>query len=400
MIYTAGNKGEQIRSDCWVELEILNQGGIELTILSKVKSLYGQSIEELCLSVLSFFEIKHARLLVDDKGALPFVMAARIESAIKQFINADKEFLLPSLPSNNYSTARDCQRFSRLYIPGNNPKLMINAGIYGSGGIILDLEDSVALEKKSEARMLVRNALRTIEFRGSERMVRINQLPAGLDDLKAIVPQFPNLILLPKCESADQVKQVDEAIGTLSNNRNDIYLMPIIETALGVMKAFEIATASKRNVALALGLEDYTADLGVQRTQQARESFFARTAVVNAARAAGLQPIDSVFSDVGDMEALKSTVLESKSLGFVGMGCIHPRQVPLVNEYYSPDNTEIEKEKKIVLAFEQAKKQGLGVVALGSKMIDPPVVHRAIKTIQLAVDTGKINSNWRAENEQ
>lgn len=400
MIYTAGNKGEQIRSDCWVELEILNQGGIELTILSKVKSLYGQSIEELCLSVLSFFEIKHARLLVDDKGALPFVMAARIESAIKQFINADKEFLLPSLPSNNYSTARDCQRFSRLYIPGNNPKLMINAGIYGSGGIILDLEDSVALEKKSEARMLVRNALRTIEFRGSERMVRINQLPAGLDDLKAIVPQFPNLILLPKCESADQVKQVDEAIGTLSNNRNDIYLMPIIETALGVMKAFEIATASKRNVALALGLEDYTADLGVQRTQQARESFFARTAVVNAARAAGLQPIDSVFSDVGDMEALKSTVLESKSLGFVGMGCIHPRQVPLVNEYYSPDNTEIEKAKKIVLAFEQAKKQGLGVVALGSKMIDPPVVHRAIKTIQLAVDTGKINSNWRAENEQ
>ncbi|QQS51233.1 MAG: citrate lyase ACP [Bacteroidota bacterium] len=400
MIYTAGNKGEQIRSDCWVELEILDQGGIELTIQSKVKSLYGQSIEELCLSVLSFFEIKHARLLVDDKGALPFVMASRIESAIKQFINADKEFLLPSLPSNNYSTARDCQRFSRLYIPGNNPKLMINAGIYGSGGIILDLEDSVAPEKKSEARMLVRNALRTIEFRGSERMVRINQLPAGLEDLKMIVPQFPNLILLPKCESAEQVKQVDEAIGKFSNNRNDIYLMPIIETALGVMKAFEIATASKRNVALALGLEDYTADLGVQRTQQARESFFARTAVVNAARAAGLQPIDSVFSDVGDMEALKSTVLESKSLGFVGMGCIHPRQVPVVNEYYSPDNTEIEKAKKIVLAFEQAKKQGLGVVALGSKMIDPPVVHRALKTIQLAVDTGKINSNWRVENEQ
>ncbi len=400
MAYTAGNQGENIRSDCWVEIEPTQTGGIEITLISKVKALYGKSIEELIVSICSFFEIAHARVVIDDKGALPFVIAARMEAAIKDFINSEKQFLLPSLPANSSVSTRDCQRFSRLYIPGNGPKLMVNAGIYGSGGIILDLEDSVAQEKKNEARILVRNALRALEFKGSERMVRINQLPLGLDDLKMIIPHAPNLILLPKCESAEQIRQVDEAISKLSGNNESIYLMPIIETALGVVKAFEIATASKRNVALALGLEDYTADLGVQRTQEARESFFARSAVVNAARAAGLQPIDSVFSDVGDMEALKSTVLESKSLGFVGMGCIHPRQVPLVNEFYGPTQPEIEKAKRIVYAFEKAQKEGLGVVALGSKMIDPPVVQRALNTIKLALNAGKLPSNWRDDYEQ
>ena len=170
--------------------------------------------------------------------------------------------------------------------------------------------------------------------------------------------------------------------------------MPIIESALGIENSFEIARASENVVALAIGLEDYTADLGVTRTIEGKESFYARTRLVVAAKAAGIQPIDSVFSDVGDMEALRQNVLVSKSLGFEGMGCIHPRQIPVIKHGFAPDQTEIEKSKKIVLAFESAKLKGLGVVALGSKMIDPPVVARAQKIIDLAVRLNLISGDW------
>jgi citrate lyase subunit beta / citryl-CoA lyase len=400
MTFTAGNKGPDIRSDCWISLTLKNSGGIAIHLDSKVKVLYGQSIEELCKSVLIFFEIMHADVVIEDKGALDFVIAARLESVIRQAVQTNKQYLPAMIPENLKTSSKNQNRFSRLYIPGNAPKLMINAGIYGSGGVILDLEDSVAADKKIEARILVRNALRSIDFNSSERMVRINQLPMGLDDLTMIIPQNPNLILIPKCESADQIKQVDSIINDLLPiPETTVYLMPIIESALGVINAYSIASASPRIVGLAIGLEDYTADIGVQRTNQARESFYARSAIVNAARAAGVQPIDSVFSDVGDMEALEATVKESKSLGFVGMGCIHPRQVPIINENFSPDSIEIEKAKRIVLAFDVAQKQGLGVVSLGSKMIDAPVVERAQNTIKLAIETGKLSNNWRSENE-
>jgi citrate lyase subunit beta/citryl-CoA lyase len=144
-------------------------------------------------------------------------------------------------------------------------------------------------------------------------------------------------------------------------------------------------------------LEDYTADLGTQRTPEGRETFFARCQIVNAARAAGIQPIDSVFSDVNDMEALKNVVLESKALGFDGMGCIHPRQIKVIHENYAPDEKEIEKAKKIVIAFYEAEKKGLGVVSVGSKMVDPPVVKRAQKTIAQAIEAGKLEENWLNE---
>ena len=164
--------------------------------------------------------------------------------------------------------------------------------------------------------------------------------------------------------------------------------MPIIESALGVVNAYQIASASERVAALAIGLEDYTADLGAQRTREGRESFYARNQLVNAAKAAGIQAIDSVFSDVADMDALREVVLEAKSLGFDGMGCIHPRQIKVIHEAFAPTEAEINKAKKIVLAFDEAAEKGLGVVSLGSKMIDPPVVKRAQNTINLALESG------------
>jgi len=150
-------------------------------------------------------------------------------------------------------------------------------------------------------------------------------------------------------------------------------------------------------VALAIGLEDYTADLGAPRTNEGRETFYARSTIVNAARAAGVQPIDSVFSDISDMEALRNVVLESKSLGFDGMGCIHPRQIKVVHEAFAPDQDEIEKAKGIVNAFDQATRRGLGVVSLGSKMIDPPVVKRAQRTIDLAIRSGLLSTDWKLD---
>jgi len=393
-IAETGNCGKEVRSDCKITLEITKSGGLKIEVISKVKPLFGDKIEALCRDVLKFFDIKNANLKIEDTGALDYVIAARIEAAVKILVSTDKEYLFPLIPENNSQTERETNRRSRLYLPGDSPKLALNAGIHSPDGIILDLEDSVAPAKKFETRILVRNTLRSVDFYGAERMVRINQLPLGLEDLRMVVNHNVNLILLPKCESAAQVKQVNDEIKALNKNKRKIWIMPIIESALGVINSYEIA-ASENVVSLAIGLEDYTADLGTQRTNEGTETFFARSQVVNSARAARVQPIDSVFSDVSDMEALKQNVLRSKALGFDGMGCIHPRQIPVIHENYAPDEKEIDKAMKIVNAFFEATEKGLGVVALGSKMIDPPVVKRAQRTIEQAIEAGKLSTDWR-----
>ncbi|MDA3886883.1 MAG: citrate lyase acyl carrier protein [Candidatus Delongbacteria bacterium] len=393
-IAEAGNYGPKIKSDCMITLQIKKSGGLKIEVISKVKALFGDQITKLCKDVLRFYGIKDAVFKIEDTGALDYIIAARIEAAVKQLIKTDKEYLLPMIPENKFQTEKDRNRRSRLYLPGNTPKLALNAGIHSPDGIILDLEDSVAPAKKNEARFMVRNGLRSVNYYGAERMVRINQLPVGLEDLDYIVQHNVNLILVPKCESADQIKQVNAKIKKLNKGKRKIWLMPIIESALGVINSYEIA-ASENVVSLAIGLEDYTADLGTQRTNEGNETFFARCQVVNSARAAKIQAIDSVFSDVSNMEALKQNVLTSKSLGFDGMGCIHPRQIPVIHENYAPNDKEIDRAKKIVDAFIIATEKGLGVVSLGSKMIDPPVVKRAQNTIEQAINVGKLDSDWR-----
>ncbi|HAG16087.1 MAG TPA: citrate lyase ACP [Bacteroidales bacterium] len=392
-----GNKGKNIRSDCFFEIELTNSGGIQLQSNSKVEVMYGKSNKKLISDILQYFDIENASILFEDSGALPFVIAARLEAAIKLLIDSDKEYLLPMLEQNQKPTTREQHRFSRLYLPGNTPSLMMNAGIHNPNALILDLEDAVAPEKKHEARFLVRNALRSLNFYGAERMVRINQGERGLVDLEFVVPHSVNLVLVPKVELPEHIRAVNEKIKSLQfalKQKNPIWLMPIIESAKGVVHAYQIAICSENISSIAIGLEDYSADLGVRRTAEGTESFFARTTLVNAAVAAGIQAIDSVFSDIADLEGLKQNVQISKSLGFNGMGCIHPRQIRIIHENFAPDQLEIEKAKKISLAFKAAKEKGLGVVTLGTKMIDAPVVKRAEKVIQLAIDMGKIPSNW------
>ncbi|MFO7616558.1 MAG: aldolase/citrate lyase family protein [Bacteroidales bacterium] len=393
----AGNYGGRVRSDCQVMIEPTRSGGIDIEIQSKVKTLYGREMTDQIRRAMDFFGVRNARVVLFDSGALPWVIDARLEAAARAVADVRKSLLPPTAFPVAKVSARDRRRCSRLYLPGNSPSLMINAYLHQPDGLILDLEDAVAPDKKPEARVLVRNALRSLNFGEAEKMVRINQGAAGLDDLDWVVPHGVDLILLPKCERPEAVTAVAEKIGQLRAVHGidqEIWIMPIIESALGIENAFGIASASPSVVALAIGLEDFTADLGVVRTLEGTESLYARSALVNACKAAGIQAIDSVFSDVDDMEGLKANVLKSKAMGFDGMGCIHPRQIRVIQENFAPGLEEIEKAKKIVLAFMEARKKGLSVVALGSKMIDPPVVKRAEKVIGEAIQLGMMAPDW------
>ncbi len=392
----AGVGGDPARSDCRVEVESRSAGGLDLSVTTKVEAMYGDRVRAACRDVLASLGVENARVTVEDRGALDFTLAARLEAAVARAgPGGGKTFLPPTGPGFQATTRRDRLRRSRLYLPGNDPKHFLNAHLHEPDGVILDLEDAVAPASKDEARLLVRNALRVVDFGRSERMVRINQGERGLADTDAVAPHNVHVLLIPKVESAEQVRAVDERVRRAGAH---CLLMPIIESALGCFNALAIASASPNVVALTIGLEDYTADLGAERTREGRESLWARQVVVNAARAAGVTPIDSVFSDVADTEGLRQSVLEARALGFEGKGCIHPRQVPVVHEAFAPSQVEIDRAVRIVLSFENAERKGLGVVALGSKMIDPPVVKRALRVVQGAEALGLLSGDWRARN--
>ncbi len=391
----AGPVGEDVRSDLHVAVELTESGGLAIQLDSKVGALYGDATRELVGRVLRDLGVTHARVHVDDKGALPFTIAARVEAAARRAGASGGGDARPERTViREGPSARDRLRRSRLYLPGNQPKFMINAGIHRPDGVILDLEDSVHPAEKEAARLLVRNALRCVDFMGAERMVRINQLPMGFEDLRAIVPEGPDLILIPKTETADQVREVDERIRGVRAREGDghpIWLMPILESAQGVENAYAIARAAETVVALTIGLEDYTADMGVAKTQEGAESLFARARLVNAAKAAGIQAIDSVYGDVADVEGLGEWARRSRALGFEGMGCIHPRQIQPIHGAFAPSPEEIDRALKIVMAFKEAEAKGLGVVSLGTKMVDRPVVLRAQRTVEIARRIGLLS---------
>jgi len=389
----AGHSGAEIRSDVHVRIEPRDRGGIDIELESRVKPYYGDAIRRQAEEVLEALGVQHAQVAIHDEGALPFVIAARIEAAARRAGLGEGTRVLPDRLSLPEPSARDRMRRSRLYVPGSEPKYFVNAALHGADGIILDLEDSVHPNEKDAARLLVRNALRSVDFLQCERMVRINQLPLGLQDLEEIIPESPGLILIPKVETPGQVIDAGRKIAEIKANygiTRPIWLMPILESALGIEKAYEIATASAEIVALTIGLEDYTADLGVVKTPTGAESLFARQRVVNAAHAAGVQAIDSVFGDVGDLDALRVWALNSRALGFEGMGCVHPLQIPVIHQAFAPTLAEIEKAQKIVAAYHEAQQKGLGVVSLGSKMIDAPVVQRALKLMARAQAMGLV----------
>jgi citrate lyase subunit beta / citryl-CoA lyase len=387
----AGHWGKDIRSDLHVAIEPRDSGGVEVSLESRVAPYYGDAILAQARQVLESLGVKNVKVAIHDEGALPYVIAARIETAARRAGLVNNNKALPEKVALPAPSAKDRLRRSRLYLPGTEPKYSINAGLHGPDAVILDLEDSVHQAEKDAARILTRNTLRAVNFGECERMVRINQLPLGLEDIAEIIPEAPDLILIPKVEHPGQVTQVDNMIAELKVRyqiTRPIWLMPILESGQGIENAAGIAAASDNVVAITIGLEDYTADLGVVKTAEGRESLYARTRLVNAARAAGVQAIDSVYGDVGDVEGLKRWGENSRALGFEGMGCIHPSQIPVIHAAFAPSAVEIEKAQKIVGVFEDAQQRGVGVVSLGSKMIDPPVVQRALKLVARAKAMG------------
>jgi citrate lyase subunit beta/citryl-CoA lyase len=280
-----------------------------------------------------------------------------------------------------------------MFVPGNNPGMMQDAFIYGPDSIMLDLEDSVTLAEKDTARLLVYNALRTVDYGNIEMVVRINPLstPYGHKDVEAVVKAGVDVVRMPKTETADEVREVEAAIEKVETELGCVgrtKIMAAIESALGVVNAYAIATASKRMMGIALGAEDYCANLKTQRTPEGTELLLARQTIVVAARAAGIDCIDTVFSNLNDMDAFRREVETIKKLGFDGKSIINPRQIEIVNEVFTPSQKDIDKAVAIVGALHEAARRGSGVIALNGKMIDKPVVIRAQHTIDLAIAAG------------
>jgi len=392
---TAGPLGDDVRSDCHVVFEP-GADGLVIDVESKVDYLFGDSIETAVYRAAGELGVTTGQLRVFDRGALEWVLLARAETCLR-LAGADGPAVLPEKwPGADNLSMRGRLRRSRLYLPGNRPKLMLSAGLYGADGLILDLEDSVTPADKDAARLLVRNALIALDWGASERMVRVNQGDLGLEDLRRIAHHNPHVILLPKVEDPEQVRK---AANLLRETVGDgaPYLMPILESPLGIHRAYEIAAADELVVALTLGLEDLSAELGAPRTGAGWESFTARQTTVYAARAAGVQPIASVFSDISDEAALSRYVQRERGLGFDGIGCIHPRQIPVVHAEMAPTEAEADKAVKIVRAARDAERRGLGAIAVGSKMVDPPVVKQAFRTVDLAIAGGVLEESWDNE---
>jgi len=373
------------------------------------------------------FGVVRGRFEIEDDGALDGAIAARAEAAFRKAgfarIAAAAEAAGPAaapVAALRKPSSKDRPRRARLYLPGDQPHLAINAGLFGADCLIFDLEDAVAEERKFDARILVRVALeRGVMLGSSEIIVRVNPLsgPYGADDLAEIVRARPQAIILPKCESAADVAEADRAIGDLEEAagmpRGFVRLLPLVETAAGVLQAAAIAAASPRNVALCFGREDFSRDIrAVPLAQGAAppaaaapqsaaapqvagaapaaalagfgfagipgaESFLARQMIVLAARAAGLDPLDSVFADVEDEAGLIRSCAEARALGFAGKGVIHPVQIPVVLKAFRPTEKEAARAERIVAAFDAAIAEGRGAISVDGAMIDAPVAAKA-----------------------
>ena len=277
-------------------------------------------------------------------------------------------------------------RRSMLFIPGNNPGMLQNGGVFGADSIILDLEDTVAPAEKDAARFLVAHALKTVDYGCSEKVIRINPLDTfAAEDIKVIVPCCPDAILVPKVECAADIHAAVKMIAAAElPNQTPVKIIALLETPRGIIEAYQIAKADPRVVALAFGAEDYTAGLGAIRTKEGTEIFTARTIVVNAAAAADVQSIDTPYTDANDEEGLLADTELAKQLGFKGKMSINPRQIDIIHSVFNPSMSDIDWAEQVIFAIRKAEAEGSGVASLNGKMVDLPVVNRAERILHLA----------------
>ncbi len=285
-------------------------------------------------------------------------------------------------------------RRTMLYVPGNNAGMVKDAHIYRSDSVMFDLEDSVSLNEKDSARILIFNALKTLDYEGIETVVRINGLdtPFGMDDIKAMVRAQPDIIRIPKADTANDIIEIEALIEKEEKKAGiepgKIKLMAAIEGPLGVINAYSIATASKRLVGIALGAEDYVTNMKTKRSPEGTEILFARSQIVTAARAAGIYALDTVYSDVNNEEGFIEEVKLIKQLGFDGKSVISPRQIGPTHRIFTPEQKEIDFALRVIEAIKEAGEKGSGVISLDGKMVDKPIVNRAERVLAMAKASG------------
>jgi citrate lyase subunit beta/citryl-CoA lyase len=386
------------KGDLYIRMKSTKGTGLGLEMKSSVQSMFGKGIRRTLEEALAALGVTEGEIEADDRGALEYVIQARIEAGARRLYGVKEPGLLPKRKAKPPKPVKDRLRRTRLYLPGNNPDLMLNAGLFGADCVILDLEDSVAPAEKDAARVLVRNTLLAVDFAEAERIVRINPLSTeyGRADLEMVVPAGPETILVPKCDSAADIEEIDGILTAIEKKhkiKEKTLIMPLLETAKGALNAFEIASASDRVVALCFGAEDFTADIGVERTKEGTESFVARSLIVLGAKAAGVQAIDTVFSDVSDEEGLVASTREAMAMGFEGKGVIHPRQIGPIHRVFAPTPERIAYARQVVAAIEEARAKGSGVATIKSKMIDAPIEKRARKILRLAEGLGLLGGD-------
>ncbi len=372
MSITVGYAGPDVRADVCITATPASSFSYKFT--STISPLYDQAIRAQIELVAAGFGHPALHLCCEDSGALPFTWSARLNAAFSVVLNQELHSSIPNPGSRTPGLRR-----TRLYVPGNTPKLIPNSPLFKPDVIILDLEESVHPQRKTEALALVSAANEQLDWTAVELMVRVNTGDQGVTDMTMLAQSGVSAFILPKVESAEQIASIDCHLNSLDSK---VMLFPLIESALGVENAFQIATASPRITALSLGLEDYIADLGATRTESQTESAFARSRILNAARAAGVTPLASVFPNFNDLDAVRAYATVARESGYEGIGCIHPKQIQPTHEAFAPTAGALEEARAIVQAFEDASLDGSAVVGVNGKMVDQPTYQRALKVVK------------------
>ena len=279
---------------------------------------------------------------------------------------------------------------SLIFVPGNRRDMLEKAQDFNADVIVADLEDSVPPAEKLNARRIVKEMGPTLSARGLKVMVRLNSLDTGLtwDELSAVIGRHLYGISVGKVESAWDIREYDRLTSWLEQEagleQGQLKFIPWIESSRAVMRAYEIATASPRVVAMAFGAEDYTHDMSIKRTDAGEEVYFPRAMVALGARASGVAALDSPYVRYRDQEGLKLDIEVGIKLGFKGKFAIHPAQLDIINDMFSPRPDEVEYARQVVAAWDQAEAGGKGSTSMDGTMIDVPVVKRARNLLALA----------------
>ena len=271
---------------------------------------------------------------------------------------------------------------SAIFMPANIPSMINSAVVLHSDSIVFDLEDTIPLEEKDSARILLREAFKSLDFiREKNILIRVNNPSTAYfdEDIKEIVPLGDYPLVIPKVDLSNMsiVNEKLERIESEYKLNYQVPIAPLVETAFGVEYINQILKSSERIIAVFWGAEDFTADMGIARTPEGSELWYSRSKLTIAAHIAGVEVIDTPFTDIKNLAGLRKDAAVAKQLGFTGKAAIHPSQIDVINEVFSPSQEEIEYSLRVVKAFTEGKKEGKGVVLENGRMIDEPVVTRA-----------------------